>query len=193
MTVGCSAPSARRTASRAGTVMEVIPALAGVDGAPPVGILPGGTANVLARSLRIPMRIERAVRALLDGEEAHLDLGRLADGRRFAIGLGVGLDAAMIGAASSGLKRWLGPLAYALTAARAGLRLERFHLRLTVDGRVHELDTSSVLIANFGAGVDNIDLESARARGITVTNTPGVLTDDTADIAFLILHLGIIR
>ncbi len=38
------------------------------------------------------------------------------------------------------------------------------------------------LIANFGTGVDNIDVETARARGITVTNTPGVLTEDTADM-----------
>jgi glyoxylate reductase len=43
------------------------------------------------------------------------------------------------------------------------------------------------LIANFGAGVDNIDLETARARAITVTNTPGVLTDDTADIALALI------
>lgn len=43
------------------------------------------------------------------------------------------------------------------------------------------------LIANFGAGVDNIDLETARARGITVTNTPGVLTDDTADITMALI------
>ena len=37
------------------------------------------------------------------------------------------------------------------------------------------------LIANFGNGVDNIDVETALSRGITVTNTPGVLTEDTAD------------
>jgi glyoxylate reductase len=37
------------------------------------------------------------------------------------------------------------------------------------------------LIANFGNGVDNIDVKAAYARGITVTNTPGVLTDDMAD------------
>jgi glyoxylate reductase len=43
------------------------------------------------------------------------------------------------------------------------------------------------LIANFGAGVDNIDLETARQRGITVTNTPGVLTDDTADITMALI------
>ncbi|WP_436278026.1 2-hydroxyacid dehydrogenase [Parerythrobacter lacustris] len=38
------------------------------------------------------------------------------------------------------------------------------------------------LIANFGAGTDHIDLKAARDRGIMVTNTPGVFTDDTADI-----------
>src|SRR5690606_3664940 len=38
------------------------------------------------------------------------------------------------------------------------------------------------LIAQFGTGVDNIDVETARRRGITVTNTPGVLTEDTADM-----------
>lgn len=43
------------------------------------------------------------------------------------------------------------------------------------------------LIAQFGAGVDNIDVESANSRGIAVTNTPGVLTDDTADIAMALI------
>ena len=38
------------------------------------------------------------------------------------------------------------------------------------------------LIANFGVGVDHIDVEAATARGIIVTNTPGVLTEDTADL-----------
>ena len=43
------------------------------------------------------------------------------------------------------------------------------------------------LIANFGTGVDNIDVESALKRGITVTNTPGVLTDDTADMTMALI------
>jgi len=43
------------------------------------------------------------------------------------------------------------------------------------------------LIANFGNGVDHIDLAAARARGILVTNTPGVLTEDTADMAMALL------
>ncbi|WP_138378965.1 2-hydroxyacid dehydrogenase [Luteithermobacter gelatinilyticus] len=43
------------------------------------------------------------------------------------------------------------------------------------------------LIANYGAGVDHIDLASARQRGITVTNTPGVLTEDTADMTMALM------
>ena len=48
------------------------------------------------------------------------------------------------------------------------------------------------LIANFGAGTDHIDLAAAAARGIIVTNTPGVFTDDTADIAMEMI-IGIPR
>ena len=43
------------------------------------------------------------------------------------------------------------------------------------------------LVANFGNGVDNIDVQAALARGITVTNTPGVLTEDTADMTMALL------
>jgi glyoxylate reductase len=43
------------------------------------------------------------------------------------------------------------------------------------------------LIANFGTGVDNVDLDTARNRGITVTNTPGVLTEDTADMTMALI------
>ncbi len=43
------------------------------------------------------------------------------------------------------------------------------------------------LIANFGNGVDNIDVAAAVAKGITVTNTPGVLTEDTADMTMALI------
>ncbi len=48
------------------------------------------------------------------------------------------------------------------------------------------------LIASFGNGVDHIDLVAAKARGIVVTNTPGVLTEDTADMAMGLL-LAVMR
>lgn len=43
------------------------------------------------------------------------------------------------------------------------------------------------ILANFGVGVDHIDIAAAREAGITVTNTPGVLTDDTADLAIALM------
>lgn len=49
------------------------------------------------------------------------------------------------------------------------------------------------LIANFGVGTDNIDLAAARAKGIAVTNTPDVLTDDTADLAMALILMALRR
>src|SRR5690606_11885268 len=43
------------------------------------------------------------------------------------------------------------------------------------------------LIANYGAGIDHIDVQSARQRGILVSNTPGVVTEDTADMAIALM------
>ena len=43
------------------------------------------------------------------------------------------------------------------------------------------------MIANFGAGIEHIDLSAARARKVIVTNTPGVFTDDTADITLMLI------
>ncbi len=48
------------------------------------------------------------------------------------------------------------------------------------------------LIASFGTGVDHIDLDAAKARGIVVTNTPGVLTEDTADMTMALI-LALLR
>jgi glyoxylate reductase len=48
------------------------------------------------------------------------------------------------------------------------------------------------LIANYGAGVDHIDVASARQRGILVSNTPGVMTDDTADMT-MALMMAVLR
>jgi glyoxylate reductase len=52
---------------------------------------------------------------------------------------------------------------------------------------INRLPDSVQLIANFGVGVNHIDLEAAAARKIAVTNTPGVLTDDTADMTACLL------
>ncbi len=57
-----------------------------------------------------------------------------------------------------------------------------------IDGRVlAHAGENFRMIAQFGAGVDNIDVQSATQRGITVTNTPGVLTEDTADMTMALM------
>jgi glyoxylate reductase len=48
------------------------------------------------------------------------------------------------------------------------------------------------LIASFGTGIDHVDLDAAKAKGITVTNTPGVLTEDTADMTMALI-LAVMR
>src|SRR4029453_8366580 len=103
-----------------GTVMEVAGALAGTGR--PIGVLAGGTGNLLARALGIPLRIRDAVPALIKGKELLIDLGRLDSGRRFAIAAGVGIDAQMVAETPSWLKRRLGVVAYTIMGTRATLR-----------------------------------------------------------------------
>jgi diacylglycerol kinase (ATP) len=137
-----------------GTVMEVLGALA--HRGPPVGILAGGTGNVVARTLRIPLNPARAVPLLLAGDVAVMDLGRLSDGRRFAIGVGVGLDATMISEAPARLKKRFGFMAYVIGGYKAVIRNQKFNLRLTVDGVVYERRASAVLVANLGAVLNDL-------------------------------------
>jgi glyoxylate reductase len=59
-------------------------------------------------------------------------------------------------------------------------------------GLIAQAGSQMRLIANYGAGVDHIDVATARQRGILVSNTPGVLTDDTADMT-MALMLAVIR
>ena len=61
-----------------------------------------------------------------------------------------------------------------------------------VDAALLDAAPTVRLVANFGVGVDNIDREACAARGVVVTNTPDVLTDATADLAFALL-LGAAR
>jgi len=136
-----------------GTVMEVAGALAGTDVR--VGVLAGGTGNLLARALGIPLSMSDAVAALVAGDEVLIDLGRFDSGRRFAIAAGVGIDATMIAETPDWLKRRLGVLAYTIMGSRAALRAvlrrEFFRARFTVDDTIHEREAAAVMIANFGA------------------------------------------
>lgn len=135
-----------------GTAMEVAGSLAGSG--VPIGVLPGGTGNLLARALGIPRNVVLAVPALLTGEVRKIDLG-IVFGHRFAVAAGVGIDASMVAETPAWMKRRLGVFAYTIIATRAALRaviLRRFFVaRVEVDGEIVERRAAAVLFANFGA------------------------------------------
>jgi diacylglycerol kinase (ATP) len=152
-----------------GTVMEIAGALAGTGC--PIGILAGGTGNLLCRALGIPLTVNRAVPALLHGDVLPIDLGRFSTGRRFAIAAGVGIDAAMVAETSEWLKRQLGVFAYVLigtrAAVRAVVRQDFVCGRITVDGVTNECRAAAIMVANFGA-----------VLGDRITLGPDVRADD---------------
>jgi diacylglycerol kinase (ATP) len=102
-----------------GTVNEV---LNGLSPGATLGILPLGTANVLARELGLPLDAEAACRRILDGEVSRVDFGVATDEsgteRRFACMAGIGFDAQVVGTVTPRLKRFLRGLAFAVTAFR---------------------------------------------------------------------------
>jgi len=82
-----------------------------------------------------------------------------------------------------------------LTAAELAQAMDEFDVLCpTVSDRIDAAamngGNSVRLIANYGVGFDHIDLATAKAKGIAVTNTPGVLTDATADIAMTLLLMA---
>jgi YegS/Rv2252/BmrU family lipid kinase len=102
-----------------GTVNEV---LNGLSPGATLGILPLGTANVLARELGLPLDAEAACRRILDGEVSRVDYGVATDEhgteRRFACMAGIGFDAKVVSTVTPRLKRFLRGLAFAITAFR---------------------------------------------------------------------------
>lgn len=126
---GHATPLARAAAGRAplvvaaggdGTIAEVAAGLAGT--AARLGVLPLGTANVLAAELGIPPAMAAAAEALATGDvlAIHPGLARFADGgeRLFVQMLGAGFDAAVVAALDLGLKRRIGRGAYVLQTLR---------------------------------------------------------------------------
>lgn len=134
-----------------GTAMQVAAGLVGSE--IPLGIVPGGTGNILARNLRLPRDPTRAARLILRGQPYAIDLGRVAraDGEHyFAVCGGTGFDALVMARTEAAHKRRWKTIAYMASAlAELPLARSRPH-RITVDGTVHEMDAAMVMIANCG-------------------------------------------
>jgi diacylglycerol kinase family enzyme len=136
-----------------GTVHEVLQGLVGDGGNPraAVGIVPLGSANALARHLRIPLDAEQAVEEQIRGVRMTISAGKLEIGEQvqhFAVMAGAGPDGALAYELHSAGKSRLGRLAYALDAARifATHRFSRFAVEYAeLDGVVQTLQVVSVM------------------------------------------------
>jgi YegS/Rv2252/BmrU family lipid kinase len=132
-----------------GTTMQAAGALVGTD--VQLGLIPGGTGNLLAGNLRVPSSPAKAAETLLSGQVRHLDLGRMEreDGiHYFAVACGAGYDARVMGETSSALKHKWGMAAYVATTFRLLGELRSTTHLITIDGKEYEAQAAIVLVAN---------------------------------------------
>ncbi|HMA17653.1 MAG TPA: diacylglycerol kinase family protein, partial [Thermoanaerobaculia bacterium] len=132
-----------------GTVSEAACGLVGSS--VPLAILPGGTSNVLARELSIPLDLGEAAKLLVEGVPRPVRV-LFANERAFLLWAGVGLDARIMGHMSLVLKRWLGRTGIFFTVADEFFRYEFPRLEVTVDGDRHEATFAVVSHARLYAG-----------------------------------------
>ncbi len=131
-----------------GTISAVASGLVG--SATPLGIIPLGTANVLARELGIPFDLERACQLLAGAHGLKsVDAMRVGDQHYFTQ-VGVGIDALMIRDTGREVKRRFGRIAYLWTAFTRLLGFQPRKFFLAVDGKKRHFRASQVLVANGG-------------------------------------------
>jgi diacylglycerol kinase (ATP) len=120
----------------------------------PLGILPAGTANDLARTLGIPDDLSAAANIILDGRRRRIDLGTV-NGHPFFNVASIGLSAELSNALSSELKRRWGRLGYALAGARVLAQARRFTARITNEEETVVVRTLQIAVGNgrhYGGG-----------------------------------------
>lgn len=134
-----------------GTAMQMAASVVGSGVA--LGIVPGGTGNLLAGNLRLPRTPAAAARVILRARPLALDLGivdRPDEPHYFAVCSGAGFDARLMAATPGALKRRWKMGAYVARAFAALPHVRSTRYRVTVDGAARELPAALVLIANCG-------------------------------------------
>jgi diacylglycerol kinase family enzyme len=120
------------------------------------GVLPAGTANLLAANLGIPHDLAQAVDVGLHGDRRRIDTGSV-NGERFTVMAGAGFDARMISDADRGAKDRLGQAAYVVTGLR-NLGARRVRATVKVDGKpFFKGKLACVLAANVGKVLGGVE------------------------------------
>lgn len=134
-----------------GTAMQVAAGIArtGIS----LGLVPGGTGNVLAGNLRLPRRAANAARALLEARRVQIDLGVVErdDGPHyFAVAAGTGFDAQLMADTDLQAKRRWKVGAYVARAALTLSKVQSVRHRVIVDGTAHDVPAAMLLVLNCG-------------------------------------------
>jgi YegS/Rv2252/BmrU family lipid kinase len=118
-----------------GTVREVCAELAGTG--IPVGIIPAGTGNLLARNLDVPLYLRSAIDVALNGQDRAIDLVRVGgdgiDDTHFMVMAGMGFDAAIMEGVNEDIKKRIGWFAYVLSGLKS-LMFPAVRIEVSVDG-----------------------------------------------------------
>jgi len=136
-----------------GTLNAAVDSL--VEAKLPLGILPLGTANDLARTLNIPLQIKAACQAIAFGELKYIDLGWV-NGKYFFNVASLGLSVKITESLSKGAKRQWGVLAYALSAIKVISKTRPFHATIRSHGEEFKVKTIQIAVGNgryYGGGL----------------------------------------
>jgi YegS/Rv2252/BmrU family lipid kinase len=129
-----------------GTVLSVANGLIGTR--VPLGILPVGTGNILARGLKIPLDVDEALRLLI-GEHCIMPVDALkVDETYYVLNVSAGISPQMMRQTDTEKKKRFGMLAYVWTALRRINLFRMRHYRVIVDGQAHSLRATEVLVTN---------------------------------------------
>ncbi len=160
-----------------GTIREVLAGVAAAGGGVTVGIVPTGTANLLARALGIPVDDPQAAAEVAAGSGVRaLDLLHLVDrDEHAALMVDAGFDARLVRDASRELKNVLGAFAYVASGLRHTIGLQDRELEIELDGETRTVTGHSVLCLNVGR------------IGQTVVVDEEIEPDDGQ------LHVGVVR
>jgi diacylglycerol kinase (ATP) len=169
-----------------GTLNEVVNGLAGQQNGHrvPLALLPGGTANILAKELGIPWNIASATRKLLQGEVKEIALGLATpllqpERKKYFLSVaGAGPDGMIVYSVDLELKARVGILAYWYQGMRELLRYEYPHFRVVADGRA--INATLVVVGrtkNYGGPfmiTTEADLYEDRFEVMTLTTQSGL-------------------
>lgn len=136
-----------------GTLNSAAPAL--IETGLPLGILPLGTANDLARTLGIPTDLSEAAQVIVNGHIRRIDLGEV-NGKPFFNVASLGLSVRMTRELTHDVKQRWGKLGYAVATYRALSRMRPFSAEIRYDGQVHKVRTLQISVGNgryYGGGM----------------------------------------